>query len=462
MTSIKRKRCPNGTRKNKITGKCVKINKLLAKPSLAKKTQKNKCPPHKPLYNPKTNRCVFDTPANRIKLAHKPSVKPSVKKPVKSLIKLPQKQTQKKKCPPHKPLYNPKTNRCVLNTPANRIKINKINLQLNEKREDLVPVVKNKIEKRTNKNLLKTSLGTYEISNCNKSIFKDIDLNRIYSINDVKNNKFHLYYLDKDNKKINLNKKQFIAGGSFGKVFRIYDKDEKINIAIKTYNDQKDKEISVIRKLTDEKIDCNILGCKLFKYMNNNYISVCELYSDSMENTSVLKELSVKSKILIIKQVAKDLLCLYKKGFSYTDIKLPNTLYKCLSNKQFKVTLGDVGSICFKNDYCTITSKPYEYRGKSVRGTDTAVVWGLAVMFLSMLHNRKFISKFHWSEIEYFNITQMNHYINYYINKLDSNIKNKKITDTLTLSCLLHRMLELNPSKRIGLERVVSKLNQYK
>ena len=191
MTSIKIKRCPKGTRKNKTTGKCEKrkrreIKKLVIKPSSAKKTQTKKCPPHKPLYNPKTNRCVLDTLANREKIKN-------------------------------------------------------INLKQNEKREDLVPVVKNKIQKRTNKNLLKTSLDTYDAWNCDKSIFKDIDLNKIKSINDVKNGTYQLYYLDENNKKIYLNKKQFIAGGSFGNVYRIYDKDEKINVALKTYNNPNNK-----------------------------------------------------------------------------------------------------------------------------------------------------------------------------------------------------------------------------
>ena len=135
-------------------------------------------------------------------------------------------QAQKKKCPPNKPLYNPTTNRCVLDTLTNREKINNINLKINEQREDLVPVVKNKIQKRTNKNLLKTSLETYDVGMCDKSIFKDIDLNRINYINDVKNDTFELYYLDENNKKIYLDNTQLIARGSYGKVYRLYDVDE--------------------------------------------------------------------------------------------------------------------------------------------------------------------------------------------------------------------------------------------
>ena len=109
----KKKRCPNGTRKNKQTGHCEEIKKKIKSPSpikLRPLTRKN-CPPHKPLYNPITNRCVLDNKLNRnkiTKLAPEPSPKPVL---------------QLKKCPPHKPLYNPITNRCLMNTLANMKKL---------------------------------------------------------------------------------------------------------------------------------------------------------------------------------------------------------------------------------------------------------------------------------------------------------------------------------------------------
>lgn len=69
----KRERCPNGTRKNKKTGKCVKKQSKTKKiqPTLiAKSLEKlgKDCKPPKPLYNEKTNRCVKDNNANRKKI----------------------------------------------------------------------------------------------------------------------------------------------------------------------------------------------------------------------------------------------------------------------------------------------------------------------------------------------------------------------------------------------------------
>ena len=62
-------RCPNGSRrKPPKTGKCIKND---VKNSI--KTQKKTCPSGK-ILNPKTNRCINDTSANRkrIKLSSKP------------------------------------------------------------------------------------------------------------------------------------------------------------------------------------------------------------------------------------------------------------------------------------------------------------------------------------------------------------------------------------------------------
>ena len=145
----KKKRCPNGTQRNKKTGQCNKIKgvnktkktKLAPKPPAPKpvitkksppKTRKI-CPAKKPLYNPVTNRCVLDTPMNRKKIAllKSGSIK-SIPKPVIVKPPTPKPPTPKpvKKCPPSKPLYNPKTRRCLLNTLAN---LKKLGLEFKQK-----------------------------------------------------------------------------------------------------------------------------------------------------------------------------------------------------------------------------------------------------------------------------------------------------------------------------------------
>ena len=72
------------------------------------------CPPGK-IYNPKTGRCIKDTPANRKKVGielKRASKKPSKQKDV----------VTEQECPPGK-LYNPKTGRCIKDIPANRFKL---------------------------------------------------------------------------------------------------------------------------------------------------------------------------------------------------------------------------------------------------------------------------------------------------------------------------------------------------
>ena len=125
-TIKKRKRCPNGTRKNKNTDKCEpKYDKKIKSPSPIKSVIKTKkiCPPHKPIYNPRTNRCVMDNEANRKKI-EKIQFEDNIREMEKA----------QKVCPPHKPLYNPITNRCLMDTLANK---KKLGLEINEKFENV-------------------------------------------------------------------------------------------------------------------------------------------------------------------------------------------------------------------------------------------------------------------------------------------------------------------------------------
>ena len=166
---IKEKRCSIGTRKNKDTGKCqVKQNKTKKISTTIKSIEKTAkvCPPNKPLYNPKTNRCLLDNEANRKKIG-KIQIKETIKDTSKDIIKdtskdIIKKQEQVKKvCPPSKPLYNPKTNRCVLDNEANRKKLGKVqSVDQNKKKQEQVkkvcPPSKPLYNPKTNRCLMNT------------------------------------------------------------------------------------------------------------------------------------------------------------------------------------------------------------------------------------------------------------------------------------------------------------------
>lgn len=157
----KNKRCPNGTRKNKKTGKCEpkqnktkksqpvpqpqpikKLSSPSPKPVIIKKSPpktRKKCPAKKPLYNPVTNRCVLNNAMNRRKISLLKSAsiksipKPIIIKQASPKLKGPTPKPEPKpvkKCPLSKPIYNPKTNRCLLNTIKN---MKKLGLELEQK-----------------------------------------------------------------------------------------------------------------------------------------------------------------------------------------------------------------------------------------------------------------------------------------------------------------------------------------
>jgi hypothetical protein len=82
-------RCPNGTRRNKKTGLCEPKKQKTPKQKTPKPTTPKKtCPPDK-LLNPKTNRCIQNTAANRkrIGLLAKPPVTKKICSPGKVLTK---------------------------------------------------------------------------------------------------------------------------------------------------------------------------------------------------------------------------------------------------------------------------------------------------------------------------------------------------------------------------------------
>ena len=466
------KRCPNGTRKNKKTGKCE------PKQSKTKKRQPRKtsdtppkktsdtppkkvCPPNKPLYNPRTKRCVMDNEANRKKIEK-----------IQIVDNIRERHEEQKVCPPSKPLYNPKTKRCVINNEANRKKIEKIKHELDKEKEKQLPIAK--LDSPPGKKLTeKNKQGPiYDIIKCNFSSFKNIDLNKLSIAFDKKKKKILVFY-KKDKTNIELNEKKLIGEGSYGKVYHYFNKKHNLNVALKTFSDPEDYEIEVITAIQRKNIDCNILSCKLlttpdpyYSASNINTIA-CELYSSSLDNYELLELLTLKDKILIIKQLANDLLCLEKKKMVYTDLKLENTLFKCLSNTKFKVTLGDIGSICMNENDGVATYVPWENRTNAakVECSNKQIVWGLGVMLLLMLYftsrmKRVIHSLFYWENLKDISEKNFKDELLKAILPFREVIVNKE--EKLDLSTLLYNMLFMDPTRRISLKQLIKLLENYK
>ena len=504
-----RKRCPNGTRKNPKTGNCEPIRKKTMKQGKKKnivakdKTQKKKCPPNKPLYNPNTNRCVTDNAANRKKLGKQPKQQVQPVKPV-------EKKTQKKKCPPNKPLYNPQTNRCVTDNAANRKKLGKINvvknkevkqrsqkkcpsnkplfnpktnrcvkdtvlnrrkitqieLELDKERSKQLPIATKTtgVVKTVQKSVIKESGPFYNIEKCPSPYYKTIDFNKL-KLKESSPGNFTIEYKTKQNRIITLSKVKMLGNGTYGQVFKFSDVSKRYNVAVKTYYKKDDDELKVIKKLEQKNVNCNILASKRFE-TSLNPIIVCDLYSDSLHNKDLLKKISLHNKVLIVKQLANDLNCLYNKGLPYTDIKLANTLYKCLYKDNFKVTLGDIGSICLKDYEGITTYPPWEYRdrGAYVKCSDKQIVWGLGVLLISLLHNNSDPVPFYWNTLPYVTSDAVKNKIIDYASPLE--FQEFKIVKTngidVTLSMVIRLMLNLDPTKRISLQKLVKLLSFVK
>ena len=474
-----RKRCPNGTRRNKKTGKCEKYDaKRKTKKVVKKKTiekKKKQCPPEKPLLNPRTNRCLKDTQANRKKL-----------ETINMVNNIVSSKKERKQCPPEKPLLNPRTNRCIKDTQANRKKIEEVNNILDNERAKQDPIIKNKSIKSTPKKSTKTtttkqkvrvplSPKTYEVKNCPGAIFNDIDINKVFIGRD-KNNKEGFYYQHRS-RAIPLTEKELLGNGGYGSVYRLYSKNAEINVALKTYYDKKDDEIYILKELEKNKVDCNLLSCKLLKKDDGEYVSICELYTNNLSNmTDILKQMTVKEKMQIFKQLVNDLNCLYKKKFIYTDIKMENTLYKCYGNNKVKIAFGDLGSICKRGDRNTATYPAWEFRDEpgDVACNENSMIWSLGVLFLTMLLNTNFIRDFIYSVI--INVPSIQEYIKIkekILSKwISSGIKNNKLQyyklkdlilhkrSGFTVYDLLNNMLMADHNRRMSLRDVVMVLNK--
>ena len=386
-----RKRCPNGTRKNPKTGKCVNVKKS------------------------------------------------KIQKQVKKTMK------KKKVCPPEKPLYNPETNRCIKNTALNRKKLGLV----------VKPVVKPTPKADT--------LKTYMVDKCPPPFYEDIDLNKIKV--DTKSPSIQLDYKVNNNKTVKLYNTKILGSGTYGQVLRMSDISNKYNVALKIFYKENDNELLILENLEKNKVDCNILACKRLKTKDNEVV-VCDLYSNSLVDILNPKfNLTFLNKVLIIKQIANDLLCLLDKGFAYTDIKLDNVLYKCLNNNRFKVVLGDIGSICLnkKVEEGITTYPPWEYRTKAAHTMcdDKQIVWGVGVLSLCLLLNNPDPYPFYWRNLKNVSVDYIKKSIYDYIKspKIDNFIINTSSDSKIKLSTLLYNMLRLDPNDRLSLKGTVTYLN---
>jgi hypothetical protein len=140
-----------------------------------------------------------------------------------------------------------------------------------------------------------------------------------------------------------------IGSGTYSKVYKLYDENHKVKLALKieTNNYPSEKEIS--EKLMD--YGCHTVREQFIGSKGSQHYYLMNLAEGTLEDlknrTSDFSDDVKKVLYLtIVEEVRKQVHCLLKLGYCYTDFKLENIFYDCPQNdkKKFKVYLGDLGS----------------------------------------------------------------------------------------------------------------------
>ena len=472
-TNQKRRRCPNGTRKNKRTGKCEKkrspiqvlnkpfkvspirrsksskVKRVTIKQNYKKKSKTADCPPDKPLFNRKTRRCVLDNPLNRKKIK-------AINQELKEKNAFAPVSPQKYSDSPSKRIADKKTKF----QPTIRVypKTGKVDRLL------ISTIIKPKIALKSRGNYI-------SFPQCSlKEVYENIDLNNVDFVGPTRsgsnyNDTYRLCYKDsKTGKKIILNNTKYISSGGYGSVYHVYNDSKTINLAMKKMTDYYDDEYGVIEKLQNKKIDCNVLSAKIIDFTPSERVGIYELYTGSL--TDLRGKLTIQLCLQVLKNLVSDLLCLQRNGLSYTDLKPANVLYKCLTKHSIKITLGDVGSICDNGGENPASYPPWSRRNKDaayISCDDVTMVWGCGIIFILLIIDKKeiyykFKDLLHWDTIETSDEKKTDKFLKevykYY------GLQNVEVNDGYTLEKLLNEMLKIGKTpSSLTLSRVFDIIN---
>ena len=203
------------------------------------------------------------------------------------------------------------------------------------------------------------------------------------------------------NEDYNFKAKQ-IGSGSYGAVYRLYDKEKNVAVAVKIV---KHDSPAMFNEELVSNIGCNVLRVKrltdLFFFM--------ELASGSMIKFIQNVTLTIRKKLEIIDIIRKQILCLFDKSkgkYLYTDVKLDNILYKCTGvSNNFKIFLGDLGSAMkHENTDHIMTYKPAEVKKNSNFVLDTfekkekIISWNIGILLMEFVHENLDESVYEYEE----------------------------------------------------------------
>ena len=187
-------------------------------------------------------------------------------------------------------------------------------------------------------------------------------------------------------------------------ILKLYNKKGEM---FEARSGQNDPEISLIESLNRQEIklkDClgqgEIVGARIIEteslgkvaimtIMDNNMLNMVRNAANyNVSNTSLFGEGYPSERTLpfeIIRRICKILLCIEGAGYSYTDLKLENILYKCYRNRQLLITMGDLGGINeYSEDFVDPAWTNIAPFNESGFNTHNAVVWIFGLVIIEL------------------------------------------------------------------------------
>ena len=126
-----------------------------------------------------------------------------------------------------------------------------------------------------------------------------------------------------------------------------------------------------MNKLTEKKRS-NLCGFTKYKFLGNltnknnrgNVVSyiASELMDGDLRKFREDNVLNYQNFISLMATIITQLKCLNDNGFIYTDLKLDNIFYKCISKNQYKIYLGDIGGIPLDTKHIPSSLTPLDFK----------------------------------------------------------------------------------------------------
>ena len=198
-----------------------------------------------------------------------------------------------------------------------------------------------------------------------------------------------------DNFHFEIDEKRKLGSGTYSQVYELYDVNHQVKIALKKEDNVFPSEAEISRILWESK--CNTINEVYFKSEKDYHYYFMSLahggtLADLKKRTKNL-DLDEKKKMnkLIVETVRKQLVCLFKNGYMYSDFKLQNILVDC--DNIMKIYLGDLGSAIpnVKGRYAA-TYPPRDLHmiepgifEVSDREKEGVVSWGLGILLFFMM-----------------------------------------------------------------------------